>query len=247
MPSTDALATQISTAILARHNLPVSPTWLAPFLSTTRTPPPPLPALTSTAQFRLLASDFTTSLSTANPTTLLPSDVNDPNVKERKLVGNVPVQVLDVEDIGSSKWSQIEAIERIERGEEVRGREVIRTLPNEAAEGTGENPAPAGAGNVAKSSGPHNLLLQDAKGTKVVAFEKTRVPKLGLGDEGMSIGMKVVLKAGSVVRRGVVILGPENVVVLGGKVEVWDNSWREGRKGRLKRAVEGEGGPNQRG
>jgi RecQ-mediated genome instability protein 1 len=159
--------------------------------------------------------------------------------------------VLDVEDIGASKWSQVEAIERVERGEEVRGREVIRVLPAEAREeGPGEeNP---GGPNVAASSagkaagGRHRYVLQDAKGTKVVAFESVRIPQLGLGDEGVSIGVKVVLKAGTLVRRGTVMLGPENVVVLGGKVEAWDKAWKEGRKERLKRAVEQESGSGAR-
>jgi RecQ-mediated genome instability protein 1 len=247
MARPEALATQISAALQARHSLPVNVAWLAGILSTARTPPPPLPALASTAHFRLLTSDFTTSLSTSNATILLPVNINDLNIKERKLVGNVPVQLLDIEDIGTSKWSQTEAIERVERGEEVRGREVIRTLPAEAGEGPGDNPPPANAaGGAGKSSGPYKYLLQDAKGTKVFAFEKVRIPKLGLGDDGVSIGMKIMLKTDTIVRRGVVMLVPENVTILGGKVERWDNTWRDGRKERLKRAVEQERGEGDR-
>jgi RecQ-mediated genome instability protein 1 len=243
MAGSEALTTQVSAALQARHGLKVNLSWLASILSTTRTPPPPLPALTSTAHFRLLASDITVSLEASNLATILPLDINEPNVKERKLAGNVPVQVLDIEDISISKWSQVEAIERVERGEEVRGREVIRTLPAEAGEGSGENPVPVNAPTSAgKSSGPHKYLLQDGKGTKVVGFENVRVPKLALGDEGVSIGMKIILKTGTLVRRGVVMLGPENVIVLGGKVETWNKTWKEGRKGRLKRAVEQESG-----
>jgi RecQ-mediated genome instability protein 1 len=240
MAGSEALTTQISAALQARHNLSVNLSWLAANLATTRATPPPLPALTSTAHFRLLASDFTTSLSTTDASILLPIDINDPKIKERKLAGNVPLQVLDIEDIGTSKWSQIEAIERVERGEEVRGREVIRTLPAEAGEGPGDNPAPNAASGLGKSSGPHKYLLQDAKGTKAVAFEKVRIPKLGLSDDGVSIGMKVLLKTGTTVRRGVLMLVPENVTILGGRVETWDKSWREGRKERLKRGVEQE-------
>ena len=237
----EALATQLAATLQARHNLVVNLAWLEAFVSTTRNPPPPLPALATTAHFRLLASDFTNSLTTSNASTLLPIDINDPNIKTRKIAGNVPLQVLDIEDIGTSRWSQVEAIERVERGEEVRGREVIRTLPAEVREGTGDNPAPANAtGRAAKWSGPHKYLLQDAKGTKVVAFERVHIPKLGLNDEGMSMGMKILLKAGCVVRRGVVMLTPEYVTVLGGKVEMWHNAWTEGRKERLRRAVEQE-------
>ena len=157
--------------------------------------------------------------------------------------------MLDIEDIGTSKWSQVEALERVERGEEIRGREVIRTLVVEAGEGptTGDNPSAAAAAvsaAAARSAGPYRYLLQDARGTRVVAFEKVRVPGLGLGlgddNGGVSVGAKIVLKAGCVVRRGVVMLGPESVRVLGGRVEAWDRTWREGRKERLKRAVEGE-------
>lgn len=241
MPEYDALIRQVSTALEARYSLNVNLAWLATVLSTTRTSRPPLPALISTAYFRLLMSDFTTSLSLSNPTVLLPPNIHDPTSKEVRLGGNVPVQVLDIEDIGTSKWSQIEAMERVERGEEVRGREVIRTLPAETDEGPGENPAPANAaGGSSTLSGPHKYLLQDAKGTKVVAFEKVRVPKLGLRDDGVSIGMKVVLQIGTTVRRGVVMLMPDDVTVLGGKVDTWDKTWKEGRKERLYRAVEPE-------
>lgn len=37
-----------------------------------------------------------------------------------------------------------------------------------------------------------------------------------------------------------VMLTPENVTVSGGKVEMWHNAWTEGRKERLRRAVEQE-------
>lgn len=234
-PSNNDLSTQISASLLSRYNLPVSPVWLGNFVSTIRTPHPPFPALTSTAQFRLLASDFTESLSKTNPTSLLPIDVNVTTMKESRLTGNVPCQVLDVEDIGSSKWSQIEAIERIERGEEIRGREVVRTLPAEDTDGPGGSSVQGAVG--AKSYGPHRIWLQDARGTKVVAFEKQKVQRLGIGDDGMNIGMKVVLKEGTIIRRGVVMLIPRTVVVLGGKIEAWDKGWKEGRKERLLRTI----------
>ena len=63
---------------------------------------------------------------------------------------------------------------------------------------------------------------------------------MGLGDEGCCIGMKVLLQRGTVVRRGVIMLEPAVVQVLGGKVEAWDRAWREGRKERLKRELEVE-------
>ncbi|KAK5296253.1 hypothetical protein LTR43_002805 [Exophiala xenobiotica] len=193
---------------------------------------------------------------------LFPGDVADVKVKARQLPGTVVVQVLDVLDVGSSKWSQVEAIERIEHGEEVRGREVIRTVD---ANGDEERPDPTAAAvtgstateassttNKKLTAGPHKLVVQDARGTKTLAFELEKIPNIGIsisasaaspaahGDQafrpssqddiGMYIGCKLVLKPGTVVRRGMIMLKPENCVVLGGKVEAWDAKWKQERK-----------------
>lgn len=269
MAGNEQLLQTLRAALQTKHHLPVSRSWLMGFLVSVRqNPPPPLPALTSTALFRLLNSDFTSSLCHAAlddystpqppqslgsvPPWCLPPDVGDVNVKERRLGSDdhyeIPVQVLDVEDIGTSRWSQVEAIERAEAGEMVRGREIIRVVDVErsGADGGHDGQAQrAGAGNGGRAggkvaAGPHKLLLQDTRGTKVVGFEMSRISKIGIADEGMAVGMKLLLKAGVVVRRGMLMLTPDTVVVLGGKIETWDRAWREGRKERLKQQVERE-------
>ena len=254
---------QLTLSLLQRYSLPVSPTWLTTFLNTTRQPHPPLPALTSTAHFRILASDITTSLSPTSPNTTFPSNLSSTGIKELRLPHSIPCQVLDIQDLGSSKWSQVEAIERVERGEEVRGREVIRTVPGitdeddpqrqqnptPAATGASTNQAGAAAAPTPKRSlGPHKLILQDSKGNKAVAFELSPIPRLWISnsvgegaDVGMAIGCKLVLQAGTVVRRGMVMLEARNVKVLGGKIESWDRKWREGRKGVLLEEVNAKG------
>ncbi|KNG90007.1 putative RecQ-mediated genome instability protein [Aspergillus nomiae NRRL 13137] len=120
---------QIAAQLLSSKSLPVSAAWLSNFIdSTAHQRNVPLSALTQTALFRILASDFRDSLSTRTPSSLLPVDVLDPTVQERRLQSLIPVQVLDIEDIGASLWSQVEAIERVERGEAIRGREIVRTI-----------------------------------------------------------------------------------------------------------------------
>jgi RecQ-mediated genome instability protein 1 len=229
-----AAITQITTALMERYSLPISPGYLTTFLTTTRHPFPPIPALISTLHFRLLASDITQSLSSVCP---LPSTITDPKTKEQKLTWNTPVQVLDIADIGSSKYSQLETLEMIERGEMIKGREIIRTVNvEETAEGT------ANTTSTKRSNGPFKLLLQDAKGMKVHAFTVSPISKIGMpmsGDEGigaMCIGCKLVLRKGTVARRGVLMIKPNDVNVFGGKVEGWDKEWREldGRKKRLE-------------
>ncbi|OQV00423.1 hypothetical protein CLAIMM_05917 [Cladophialophora immunda] len=268
------LHNQVSSALQTRHNICVNPHWLDTFLTSRGPNPPPLPALISTAHFRILASDITTTVSPRGTAEAFPEGISDVNVKERRLEGTVIAQVLDVLDVGSSKWSQVEAIERVERGEEVRGREVIRTVNgmgndnNEGDAGSVNATAapPPGGGTIAPSSttlssaakklsvGPHKLLLQDARGTKVLAFELVKIPKIELStsasaalppsarnlgtatlpeDPGMFIGCKLLLKPDTVVRRGVIMLTPDRCVVLGGKVEAWDKKWKEERKQRL--------------
>lgn len=256
----------ITNHLQTTKSLPVSQTWLSQFLSSQRLTTTPLSAITQTALFRLLSSDFTTSISTSSQSTVLPIDISDPAVKERRLAGNVPVQVLDIEDISSSIWSQVEAMERVERGEEVRGREIIRTVNvDEAAgqeaagtQGATQPAAGRGAGRGGRGRGRggeggaaggtdgnpagdtttnftggsvHRLVLQDAVGTKAVAIELKKVD--GVGIEKMSIGAKMVLKTGTTVARGIILMEPATVAVLGGKIEALHREWKQGRKARL--------------
>ena len=217
-------AAQISAQLTATKPLTPNPTWLSSFLTTQR-PTTPLPALTQTACFRLLASDITTSLTTS-PSTCFPQAVHDANIKERRLSGSIAVQVLAVEDMSKSRWEQIEAIEALERGEGTRGREIIRVAAAEEDDSAGAT--------VKKGGGPHKLLLQDAAGRRVYGIELKGLEGVGVG---MSIGCKVVLK-NALVARGVVLLEPATTVVLGGKMEELHKAWKEGRKAELKAAIE---------
>ncbi|KAH8426822.1 OB fold domain-containing protein [Aspergillus melleus] len=224
---------QIS-AQLQGKSLPVSSSWLNTFVaSTSHQRNVPLAALTQTAVFRVLASDFRDSLTTSSPSSLLPADISDPTVQERRIQGPIPVQVLDVEDIGSSLWSQVEAIERVERGEAIRGREIVRTVNvgEDRGEGAdGANGTAAGSNELGNSNGPHRLIVQDAKGTKAVAVELRQVHGIGIGK--LAIGGKLLLR-NATVARGMVLLTPECVTILGGKIDALDQSWRDGRKERL--------------
>ncbi|KAL3463024.1 DUF1767-domain-containing protein [Aspergillus heterothallicus] len=226
------LQDQLATQLMQSKSLPVSPTWLNTFLSTISAAQrnSPIPALTQTALFRLLSSDFRESL-TSRSTTIFPAGISDANVQERRLIGSIPAQVLDIEDIGTSAWSQIEAIERIERGEAIRGREIVRTV-NVGDDDQNDN-ATANA-SASASNGPHRLILQDAKGTRVMAVEMTRITGIAIGK--MAIGAKLLLR-GVTVARGMVLLTPESVTVLGGKIEAMDQAWRTSRKDRLMQKI----------
>ncbi|KAI9045533.1 OB fold domain-containing protein [Aspergillus affinis] len=223
---------QIS-AQLQGKSLPVSSSWLNTFVaSTSHQRNVPLAALTQTAVFRVLASDFRDSLTTSSPSSLLPAEISDPTVQERRIQGPIPVQVLDIEDIGSSLWSQVEAIERVERGEAIRGREIVRTVNvgEDRGEGVDSANGTAGSNELGNNNGPHRLIVQDAKGTKAVAVELRQVHGIGIGK--LAIGAKLLLR-NVTVARGMMLLTPECVTILGGKIDAMDLSWRDGRKERL--------------
>ncbi|KAF2704133.1 hypothetical protein K504DRAFT_462724 [Pleomassaria siparia CBS 279.74] len=211
------LLAELSTHLQARHLYP-TPAWLQSFTGGIR-PTTPLPALKQTAVFRLLATDITTSLA-SSPATIFPTDILNARIQSRHLAGPVVCQVMDIEDIGHSCWSQVEAIEAKERGETTKGREVVRLVPD-----ANEQPDV----QVTVSKGPFKLLLQDAKGVKVYAYELRGIVGINMG---MSMGVKILLRNCNV-RRGVVMLEPGGVQVLGGKIETLDKSWKDGTKERL--------------
>lgn len=232
--------TQITAHIENTKSLPVSPSWLETFLSSnsnsnsSRTIP--VSALTQTAIFRILTSNIQETLS-ATPNSLLPVDISDTTVQERRVVGPIPVQVLDIEDIGTSLWSQVEGIERIERGEAIRGREIVRTVSVDAdPDDRTANTATSGLAESGSTGfGPHRLIVQDVAGTKAVAIEMQRIE--GITVEKLAIGAKMVLH-NVTVARGMVLLTPTCVTMLGGKIESQDRVWREGRKLRLLRRID---------
>ena len=219
-----ALAAQVSAQLTSTKFLSPSPTWLTSFLSTQK-PTTPFSAIAQTALFRLLASDITTSLTT-NAFNCLPSDVHNAEIKERHLLGPIPVQVLGIEDMSKSRWEQIEAIEALERGEGTKGREIIRVVPTENGDDSNDR--------TTRGGGLHKLLLQDAKGTRVYGMELKAVEGVGLG---MNIGCKIVLK-NVVVARGVLLLSPPTTTILGGKIEALHKAWKENRKAQLKASIE---------
>jgi RecQ-mediated genome instability protein 1 len=142
----------------------------------------------------------------------------------------IVVQVLDITDITSSLGDSLERLEMTERGEAMRGREVIRIVPGE---NDNENP---GASGEARGGGRsmHKLLVEDAAGRRVWGFELTPVTGVKVG---MNIGAKILLR-GCTVARGVILMTAGTATVMGGKVEALQKAWVDGRKETLKSGIE---------
>lgn len=243
--ATMSLATQLRTQLQNHALPPPSDAWLQTLISS-RNPPPPLPSLVMTAKTRLLASDLTTpGLLDTNKMSIIcfPTAITSPTIKETRLNSHVYAQVIDIENLSRSRWEQLDELEAIERGEQTRGREVIRLPVNN--DGGGDEPAATKAPGataqnqaeaaVSAKNATHRLVLQDAKGQKVYGLELVRVPDIAIGT--LNIGAKILLKKGTVVARGALLMDPQSTQILGGKIEAWQKAWLDGRLARLKEAV----------
>lgn len=220
------ITAELTQHLNSRHLYPAA-AWLQTFVSGTR-PNTPLPALKQTALFRLLATDITTSLQPPSHT-VFPQDVLNPKTQTRIIPGPVVCQVLDVEDIGLSRWAQVEQIEAKERGETTKGRETVRIVEDENENGT--------ITPTLRSKGPFKLLLQDAKGAKIYAIDLRGIQGI---NTDTAMGVKLLLR-NTDVRRAVAMLEPANVQILGGKMDALDKAWREGRKERLMNGAKTSG------
>ncbi|KAK3346743.1 hypothetical protein B0T25DRAFT_583877 [Lasiosphaeria hispida] len=250
-----AIATNLQSTLRTQLFPLPSHAWLLS-LATARTPPLPLASLMATARARILASDLTTPglLDTAYTAshTLPAHIINNVDAVEHRLAHDVVVQVADIENLSRSRWEQVEELEAIERGEQTRGREVIRLPPVAAGDedgGEGEvdvgsvattqnlSSAPGGGGGGGGSVGKatHKLVLQDCKGQNVFAIELKRVEWIAVGKTNM--GEKILLRKGTVIARGAVLLDPDRCHLMGGKIEAWHKGWIETRLARLKEAA----------
>ncbi|KAF4977362.1 hypothetical protein FZEAL_6101 [Fusarium zealandicum] len=236
------LNSQLRASILAQ-NLPYPATAFLSSLISARSPPPPLPSLLATAKARLLAADLTSSaLINTGAIQSLPPDADSPDSRERRLPRPVHVQVLDVENLSLSRWEQVEEMEAVARGETTRGREVVRVSAedddNRETQSATQTQTQRQGGPGTRSAGKnatHRLVLQDCRGTKVYALELRRMDAIGVGKT--QIGEKILLKSGTVIARGMVLLEPDKCELLGGKIETWQKTWVDGRLTRLKEEI----------
>jgi RecQ-mediated genome instability protein 1 len=231
------------TASLTSVGLPTPhPFFLQPILSAAQSKNLPLPGITATAKIRLLSADISLPNVLIPTTPTLPPNITSAQIVSRKLEKDIVVQVLDIEDLSKSKWEQIEALESERKGETTKGREIIRVVPNDEDPSSASTQAigtQAQGQNLGGKEGPFKLLMQDFNGQRVYGFELKKVDKVGYPPV-MGIGCKVLLKRGSQVARGMVLLEPGATVVLGGRIDGLDKAWREGREQRLRDEVKKE-------
>ncbi|KAI9796125.1 MAG: hypothetical protein M1825_000874 [Sarcosagium campestre] len=221
-----ALTSQLS------NNLSINPRpdFLSSLLSSIR-PTTPFPSLLATIKQRLLSAPITASL-LATPSNIFPLDIHHGESSnlvppaERRVAGPIAVQVVRYEDVSRSRWEQLEEIEARLRGEGRRGWAVVRVGEDEGQDEDGQLARPQGR---SRDDAVWKIELEDAAGVRIWGIVMKRVEGLGAG---MAIGLKMVLR-NIIVARGVVLLDPTCVTVLGGKIEAMHLAWEENRKREL--------------
>ena len=192
-----ATATQIANHLTTSLSVTPRPDWIQIFLSSQK-PTTPLPSLLATAKVRFLNAEITSAFinssssssssspSAAATTTTVPVNIHDASQPEHRVRGPIGLQVIGVEDLSRSRWSQLEDLEAAERGETTKGREIVRMLPTFGQQDAFDETRRAGGGG----GGFCKLRLQDANGVHVWAIELRKVPGIRVG---MNIGSKVSL------------------------------------------------------
>ncbi|CAK7208835.1 hypothetical protein SCUCBS95973_000245 [Sporothrix curviconia] len=245
-------ALQIRSA-LASEQLPApGQAWLQTLVAQQPAQQRTMPALVAAAKARLLASDLATPglFDTASPPPVFPRELLGPSsasLQETRLTHDVVAQVVDLENLSQSRWQQVQALEAIERGEQKRGREIIRVPAGgyggggdgdddddetDAGTANGRPAARTASTGTSDASATHRLVLQDAEGQTLFALELARIYRIGIGR--LRMGEKLLLKTGTVVARGTLLLEPASVKFLGGQVEPLHKTWVEGRLARLR-------------
>ncbi|PWW79034.1 hypothetical protein C7212DRAFT_356240 [Tuber magnatum] len=121
-----------------------------------------------------------------------------------------------------------------ERGEFMKGKEVIRLVPEEEGDEGAVGGTIGRPKVITAKTGPHKLLMEDAGGRGVYGIELRDIQGIQVD---MPMGTKMVLK-NVTVARGILLLTPANTLVLGGKVEALNQQYLANRKQVLNAALE---------
>lgn len=176
-----ALQAQV-VAHFAEQNLHLSPAFLSTLIASIHPPPSrPNPALLSTFHATFLATPLDQS---AAPPSFLP--VSIPAQHNTTIPGPALVQVVHVQDIGTSRLAQLEALEKAINETGPQGRRVV-DLPAED-DGEGEPASQNGVDALSVGKSVCKLLLEDGMGERVYGMEVKPIEGIKVG---MSLGCKV--------------------------------------------------------
>ncbi|POS84664.1 hypothetical protein EPUL_002768 [Erysiphe pulchra] len=255
--STLPIQNQITT-LMASQGLPVlHPSFINSILTgSSSIRQQPITAIVATVKHRLLCSDINKNSIKNDNHILSPTSsclpiriINNKQIEASILNQDVFVQVLDVEDLGRSKWDQLESLEAEKRGETTKGREIIRTVVpapsfEEEQEGLStatsvtESNQPQNQNKILEKQGkgPFKLIVEDWRGTKTWALELKKVEKIGMPPT-MNIGCKIWLRKGCKVARGMLLMEPTTVSIIDGKIDIRDKAWKNEREKILREAL----------
>src|SRR5271170_3634012 len=152
-------------AHFAEQNLHLTPTFLSTLITSIHPPPlPSTPALLTSFHASFLPSSLPQS---AAPKSYLPASV--PTLHNTSIPGPALVQVVHVQDIGTSRLAQLEALEKAITEAGPQGRRVVDLPVDEEGE-----EQPMQSGGIEGLSGGKSvckILVEDGRGERVFGME----------------------------------------------------------------------------
>ncbi|GAO48209.1 hypothetical protein SAICODRAFT_83385 [Saitoella complicata NRRL Y-17804] len=214
--------------------LPLKQNWLVSILQVNDPPQAPQ-LLQAYVHSHILSSSVTESID--SPAWFPP---NTSEQHETTLPGPFVVQVAHVREIGESTISQLEKLESYASGETTRGRSIIRNIIEDdgvhggATQTQGTNATQA-TDVVGRPVGKHTckVTFEDGAGRRVYGIEAKAVDSFYVG---MNLGCKVILRNIHMLR-GVILLKPANVTMLGGKIDSWNDNLLKNLQDELEREL----------
>jgi hypothetical protein len=137
--------------------------------------------------------------------------------RDTTLAGTVLVQIIDIYDIAISKYRKLEILEETDSSNTDRLRRTITNVTDPSDQIQPQN------------ASLHKLVLQDSAGTLIYAIEYKKVAGLS---EYSQLGCKLLL-TNMKFQRGVALLEPDSVKVLGGSIPSMNVNRQQRRRDQL--------------
>ncbi|EPX72145.1 uncharacterized protein SOCG_04838 [Schizosaccharomyces octosporus yFS286] len=136
------------------------------------------------------------------------------------------VQVVRIREIGKSIVSQLEYLNQLEERKKLKGQQIIRLVDEEDREDKEGDDSGIAEAQEAIFDGKGfkcmcRLVLEDANGQRFYGMEWKSIPGIQLDT---NLGTKLLIQNAQI-KRGTLLLTPENTEILGGEIDEWNREY----------------------
>lgn len=169
----------------------------------------------------LVASDIRESTTSEGAAPYIVSEQHNVRIENTMLL-----QIVRVREIGISIVNQLEYLNDLEELKKLKGQKVIRLVHDESGDEEQNDDDGLTEAQDAVQKGSElkkmcRLILEDSNGQRFWGLERKPIKGIQLSTK---LGTKLLVK-NVLVRRGVLMLDPNNTTILGGSIEEWDKDY----------------------